>query len=149
MSAWGCRFNQGSTSHQCGGLYGWPQSLRQDARRRSRGWETSSSGFQTKQIQTITRKKSLITFILMSKGSQMPTVPEKLVSILVNSCAKVSSSVALFAGTFICLFFFVCFIYSEHLKGLGAFPITLVTVIGQLHRKCISYQWKLLSKLLH
>lgn len=64
----------------------------------------------------------------------MPTVPEKLVSILVNSCAKVSSSVALFAGTFI------CFIYSEHLKGLGAFPITLVTEIGQLHRKCISYQ---------
>lgn len=71
----------------------------------------------------------------------MPTVPEKLVSILVNSCAKVSSSVALFAGTFICLFVcFVCFIYSEHLKGLGAFPITLVTVIGQLHLKCISYQ---------
>lgn len=83
----------------------------------------------------------------MSKGSQMPTVPEKLVSILVNSCAKVSSSVALFAGTFICFLFFVCFIYSEHLKGLGAFPITLVTAIGQLHRKCISYQWKLLNKL--
>lgn len=105
LSAWGCRFNQRSTSHQSGGLYGWLQSLRQDARRRSRGWETSSNGFQTKQIQTITRKKSLITFIFMSKGSQMPTVPEKLVSILVNSCAKVSSSVALFAGTFICFFF--------------------------------------------